>query len=282
MTLIGNYFIKDGIAAEIKSFSPSVLQESETVYEVIRIIGGVPLFWKDHLSRFFESLVKTQRRYAFGSETIMNCIKKLIKINQINNGNIQFLISGDTRSFFAFEIKSCYPTKNDYLKGVRSGIYSAERSNPTAKVIKQDLRRSVNQIIDKKGWYEALLVDNNGFITEGSKSNAFFIEDDTVFTSPTECVLPGITRKYVIEACEKENIKIQELQLCVNKLAMINAAFITGTSPKVLPVCSIDKWDYDVNNPILQRIMRRYNEILEHNLFENRIEWVNESADLPK
>ena len=74
-----------------------------------------------------------------------------------------------------FPIPHAYPTSEDYKQGVPTLTYSAMRENPGVKYINTDLRTRTNRLIKQKQVYEVLLVDKEGYITEGSRSNVFFI-----------------------------------------------------------------------------------------------------------
>jgi branched-chain amino acid aminotransferase len=87
-------------------------------------------------------------------------------------------------------------------------------------------------------------VNEAGNITEGSRSNVFFVAGNKVFTSPDECVLKGITRDYVIQVIEKEGMQVDKTLVNTADLGHIEGVFITGTSIKALPVSMIDNITY--------------------------------------
>jgi branched-chain amino acid aminotransferase len=117
-------------------------------------------------------------------------------------------------------------------------------------------------LITENDIYEVLLVNEDGLITEGSRSNIFFIENDQLITPPENLVLAGITRNLVIQVCQDENIPFAEKNLTYPELSGCSAAFITGTSPKVLPVNKIDDFRFHTGNPIMLAIIRKYNEMI--------------------
>ena len=105
-----------------------------------------------------------------------------------------------------------------------------------------------------------LLVDRNGQITEGSRSNVFFIKDGEVFTAPAEKVLLGVTRSKIIEIIRSMGVVLHEEAVDAGDIGSFDAAFISGTSPKVLPISSAGETSFDVNEPILRKIMEKYDE----------------------
>jgi branched-chain amino acid aminotransferase len=140
---------------------------------------------------------------------------------------------------------------------------NAVRSNPNAKVANLELNTRINQKIKKRNVFEAILLDDNGFITEGSRSNIFMIKDDLVFTAPLHNVLPGITRSKILEICSQQNYPVKEINLRPEDLVKMEAVFLTGTSPNVLPVKQINSVCFNsAANPLLIKIMKQYDAMI--------------------
>ena len=76
-----------------------------------------------------------------------------------------------------------------YTEGVKTILYYGERENPNAKIVNDNFRAKVTEEIKKSNAFEAILVDRNGLITEGSKSNIFAIKDGKLITAKAEAVL---------------------------------------------------------------------------------------------
>ena len=85
-----------------------------------------------------------------------------------------------------------------------------------------------------------------------------FIKEDIIYTPPEHKVLPGITRKHVIDISKRLDIKIIEQDISINNLTSFNVVFISGTSAKVLPVRRINDIFFDVKSKILRNIMEIY------------------------
>jgi branched-chain amino acid aminotransferase len=125
--------------------------------------------------------------------------------------------------------------------------------------MKQEVLRKVTQ----QDVFEILLSDDQGRITEGSKSNIFFVSGRKLITAPRHLVLPGITRQKVIEIAEALGVRISYKSLFYSDLNLMEGAFLTGTSPKVLPVCQVDEVEFSVKSELIKQIMKRYNELIE-------------------
>lgn len=236
------------------------------VYEVIRIVESVPLFFEDHMMRLHFSANLTKNKISISDSEIFHSIKQLIIENQVFNGNVKLLIqfkNNGLHSFYCFFIKHNYPTDLQYENGVLVKLFPTERQNPNAKLINTNYKKETESFINESLIYEALLVNKNGWITEGSKSNVFFIKGNLLFTAPKSMILEGITRKFVLKSAHLSFIDV--IEECVNQkdIHLYDAAFISGTSPKILPVSSIENVNYDVNNPVLRKLMTDYNEEIE-------------------
>ncbi|MNN25477.1 Branched-chain-amino-acid aminotransferase [compost metagenome] len=140
-------------------------------------------------------------------------------------------------------------------------MYFGERTNPNAKIVNDSFRDLVNKEIKENNAYEAILVDRNGDITEGSRSNIFMVKNNTIITSPLEAVLPGVTRGEIIELCLENNIDFKEEKVNYKDLDRLDGLFITGTSPKILPITSVNDRIFNSNvNEIIKVLIKTYDD----------------------
>jgi branched-chain amino acid aminotransferase len=120
----------------------------------------------------------------------------------------------------------------------------------------------VHKTLEKENVYETLLVHPKGYVTEGSRSNLFMIRDNQVFTAPIKDILPGITRKYIVQVCKDLKLNYQEKRVLRQELLTMDSLFITGTSPKALPIRNIYDKQFNVNHPILKSIIKEYDKLI--------------------
>ncbi|QGU95043.1 aminotransferase class IV [Clostridium bovifaecis] len=264
---IFNEYIKDN-----SEFDEKNLYIGKSLYEVIRIVKGVPLFLEDHLKRLYKSAKATGLEIWMQKEEIQKNIRELSKVNNVENGNVKivFNYNEDIETFLCYFLKASYPSEEMYDKGVKTSLYHAERQNPTAKVINISLREATNKIIKETGVYEVILVNRDGYITEGSRSNIFMIKDYKVYTAPIQEVLPGITRDYIIKACINLGYDVIEERINYKDIEKLQGLFISGTSPKVLPISRVGNINFDCKNKIIMEIMNEYDKILEEYINRNR------------
>lgn len=101
------------------------------------------------------------------------------------------------------------------------------------------------------------------YITEGSRSNVFFVKDEIFYTAPESKVLVGITRQKVIECLRQLNFELVEKAVSAAEISQFDAAFLTGTSPKVLPVSLIGKLRLNIQVLVLQKLMKSYDDKID-------------------
>ncbi len=265
----GRHFIRNDKILPAENFDPHILGEGQALYEVIRIISGKPLFMAEHLERLEQSAQKTNHLLNLSQPFILERVDDLIKACHIENVNIKLVIIYQLNKtelapdFYAYSIPTHYPSQEDYLNGVDTKSYYAKRSNPNAKVANIALNSAIQQEISKHKVYEILLLDHNGNITEGSRSNIFMVKGERIFTAPLQNVLPGITRSVVLRLCQKLGYSIIERKVAIEELADVDAVFLTGTSPNVLPIRSIDQFSFDsAANPAVKSIMQGYDKLI--------------------
>ena len=244
------------------------------LYEVVRIIDGIPVFLEDHLERLYHSAQLTGMELLPDSVSLTAMIKGYISSKKQNTGNIKLSFSFDDPSkepqcALNF-IPHYYPTREQYTNGVKVGLLNAVRPVPHAKVQNSDIRDRANHSISENNLFEVLLIDSDGNITEGSRSNVFFIKGETLYSSPAEKILQGITRIKIMQLCKIAGIQVVELAIPAATLNQYEAAFLTGTSPQILPVSSVDNIIYKTDLPLLVKLQRLYDQLIEHYLRERR------------
>lgn len=247
-------------------FSEKIFETDLSIYEVIRVFNGHPIFLQDNLIRLANSLKKSNIAIRVENLNIPDKLKHFIALENITEGNLKYVLhfTADQTNEYIFRIPHSYPTTKDYREGVPTITLQAIRENPGVKYINADLRTLTNRLIQERQVYEILLVDNDGYITEGSRSNVFFIKQQTLYTCPLEYVLPGTSRKRVFDICKVHRIPIIEQRIACDSIQEYEAAFITGTSPLILPINRINGIAFQADQPFLHHLMQYYFDLLEN------------------
>jgi branched-chain amino acid aminotransferase len=258
----GKHFILNGDLKPVEFFNNSLVTGGQSIYEVIRMVKGQPVFFHDHMDRLVNSVHLQNKKTLANVTDLRRSILMLIKSDRRKEANLKivFNYTGDSENYLIYYIKHSYPTAEQYKHGVKGTLYFAERKEPESKVINHTLRSSINQKLKEEEAYEAILVNENNLITEGSKSNIFFLSNDTIFTAPDDVILNGITRKHVLAICREHKIKYELKCVNADDISKYEAVFITGTSPMVLPLCCIDKVKFNTRLPLMEELLKLYSK----------------------
>ncbi|WP_252248653.1 aminotransferase class IV [Clostridium sp. ZBS20] len=254
---INKFFIENSNIKEINQLE-NIKVPGKVIYEVLRIIHGKPLFLENHLLRMENSFKLINIDQCLDNFKIINDIENLVRENEKLEGNIKLTYNVNEKVMRIFFINHSYPNEEMYKNGVKTILYFGERENPNAKIVNLNFREKVNIKIKENNAYEAILVDRNGYITEGSKSNIFMVKENVLLTSPIKTVLPGVTRGEIINIAIENGIKVEEVSYKYSDIEKLDGMFISGTSPKILPINQVDSIKMN-SNEIINKLIKCYN-----------------------
>ncbi len=258
----GDFFILNNQFLLADNFSEQ-LEQGVVVYEVMRIIDGHPLFFEDHFSRLINSCELIQMNINVEVGELLDKITGLALKNNILIGNVmvKFVFDRHIHNEVIYFIPHSYPSGEDYSRGVKTDFLYAERVNPEAKV-EQGIKQLANQKLKDSDLYELVLVDRDGYITEGSRSNIFLVKGNKLFSAPLNKILKGITLIKVLELAKHYKIDVIFENISADRLSDFESAFISGTSPGILPISSIGSFKFETTNSLMRRLMKHYNEMI--------------------
>ena len=271
-----NYFLHNLKFKNSSDFNENLLKTGTSIYEVIKVEKRLPVFLEDHLNRLFDSASISNLKINESYCDFEKLIAELIKKNEVQFGKLKIVVHFENIHSTLQKDLLIYFTPHSnlisriYENGVKVGVCDAIRINPNAKIYNSDARKRANQRILDDKLFEVLLVNKEGFITEGSRSNIFFIQDNQLLTPPKTDVLKGITRQKIIEICKKNDIPLSLKKVNYSDIHKIDALFLTGTSIKVLPVKSLEKFQFNSRNILLKKMMQLYNQSVEDYLSSKR------------
>ncbi|WP_018881686.1 MULTISPECIES: branched-chain amino acid transaminase [unclassified Thioalkalivibrio] len=115
------------------------------------------------------------------------------------------------------------------------------------------------------GYDEAMLLDTEGFVAEGSGENIFIVHDGVLFTPDLTSALDGITRRTVIELAREEGLEVIEKRITRDEVYIADEAFFTGTAAEVTPIREVDDRPIGTGTrgPITQRLQSRYFDVVQ-------------------
>ena len=148
--------LQNNLVTSEAGFSEKIFEKGLSIYEVIRIFKGNPIFLKDNLLRLDNSLKKSNIDIHVEDLNLPDKLQHFIRLENMTEGNLKYVLhftSGKPDEYI-FQIPHAYPTSEDYKQGVPTLTYSAMRENPGVKYINTDLRTRTNRLIKQKQVYE--------------------------------------------------------------------------------------------------------------------------------
>jgi branched-chain amino acid aminotransferase len=264
----GRFFVLNGQLTQSEKFDNKLVYEGESVYEIMRILKGVPLFFNDHMDRLIGSVSSSEKEFLSEISKIRTAIINLIEAEGKVNGNLKLVFNYkvDSANLLIYFVEASYPTEVQYQHGVRGILFPAQRKDPGSKVINQKLRAAISEKLSQTNAYEALLVNEDNEITEGSRSNIFFMKDEMFVTAPECFVLNGITRRNILKICDENRIRVEFRCVPVNELPDYDSVIMTGTSPLALPFSSVDDIVFETGFPLIRKLRELYLERADENI----------------
>lgn len=271
MQILGDWFYYNDSFYPKTQFLSQISFQYNRIYEVLRVVNGKPLFLIDHYERFLDSCAQLHIESKLTFAEITTFIQLIITKNNITTCNIRFeeILEEISVSFAGYLVPFSYPDAESYHKGVKVHTYATERQNPHVKQssVNNIIREQLKNIYEIHDVFEVLLVDHFGFITEGSRSNVFFVKDNILISPPSKEILEGITRKKVLEIAQNMDIEFVERKISKEEIDTMDACFITGTSPKILPVCQIDQSTFQVRHKLVLQLMKSYDALIKDSCY---------------
>jgi branched-chain amino acid aminotransferase len=213
---------------------------------------------KEHIDRFFDSGLIGGLTIPYSKKEIVGACKETLRANGLKAGYIRPL------AFIGEGVMGVYPGDNPiqvaiitwswgaYLgeealeKGIRAKVSSYTRHHVNVMMTKAKIAGNyVNSVLAKRevmklGYEEALMLDTEGYISEGSGENVFIVRNGVIKTTPLTSILSGITRNSVIQIAKSRKIPLVEEKFTRDELYTAQEAFFTGTAAEITPIREVD------------------------------------------
>lgn len=236
------------------------------VYESIRVSNGTVYFLDDHTGRLMESARIIGLAHPFTSGGVSRAIAELLEKNGATSCNIKILlIGGKTAGEAQLNIlclNPLFPDKKIYRDGASVVTYEYERSFPHAKTLNMLESYLAYRKAKEAGAYDALLIDRQGRILEGTRTNFFCIKGKTLFSPSEENILLGVTRKSVLKVAADNGFEVVQKDIRPSDLHEYDGAFLTSTSAKILPIRSVDVLTFAGQPQALKELMEAFDTFI--------------------
>lgn len=241
-----NYFNGKIVAADetMIHFSDLAFLRGFGIFDFLRSIGGKPVFIEDHLDRFENAAKMMGLAIPVSRETLRDIIAEVIRLNSHELLGIKLILTG------GYSSDGFTPAKKSNLL-VTAKPFTFSEPTLGYKLMSYEYRREIPEIktlsyigpIKMLPKLRAMQADDflyywDGLISESSRSNVFIVKDQKVITAKTG-VLHGITRKYVIKACEGI-FEVEERDVTLAETLAADEVFITSSNQRIIPIIQVD------------------------------------------
>jgi len=232
------------------------------VFEGIRCYktdtGSAVFRLQEHVDRLFDSAHILQMELPFTREAVNEAILETIRVNKIDACYIRPL------AFIGYGAMGIFPKENpvelsiavwpwgSYLgeeglkNGIRVKVSSYNRPHVNATMVRAKTTANyANSLLAKRealkdGYDEAMLLDTDGYVAEGSGENVFMARKGVIKTPPLTSILEGITRETIMQLAAERGMRLVEEQITRDELYIADEAFFTGTAAEITPIREVD------------------------------------------
>jgi len=209
-----------------------------------------------HYERLKRSCELVGIPYDWDNNELIKQTYKLLELNKLKDAYIRPIVYSDPNMTLIapdkVNIMICAWEWGAYLgdKQLKVGISPFQRPNPKSTFVEAKISgHYVNSILattdaKKRGFDEALLLDMNENVAEGSGANIFIEKKGKLYTPALGNILAGITRATVIELCKVLDIEVIEKEISVKELKNADSAFFCGTAAEIIGIHTIDDTVY--------------------------------------
>ncbi|MBU5350159.1 branched-chain-amino-acid transaminase [Paenibacillus lautus] len=253
--LDGEFVTKEN--AKVSVFDHGFLY-GDGIFEGIRIYNGNIFKCKEHLDRLYDSAKSIDLVIPLAYDELLEAMAETIRRNDMRNGYIRIVVSRGAGNLGLDPRRCPKPTvliiveqlaiysEEAYLNGLKAVSVAQRRNIPDALNPKIKSLNYLNNILVKiqsnfAGADEAIMMNAQGYVTEGSGDNIFIVKNGVVTTPPCYLgVLEGITRQAIIDLCDKLGIKLKEEPFSMHDVYIADEVFFTGTAAEVIAAREID------------------------------------------
>ncbi|UCG77638.1 MAG: branched-chain amino acid transaminase [Nitrospirota bacterium] len=222
---------------------------------------------EEHVKRLFKSSHIFLLKIPFSEEEISEAIKETINANGLRECYIRPLVYiGDggmglyvkdnpTRVSIAVWPWGSYLGDDGIKNGIKVKTSSFARGNVNSNMARAKVcgYYVTSQLAKKEamscGFDEALLLDSEGYVSEGSGENVFIVRNGIIKTTPLTSILEGITRESIMHIAKDEGIPVSEERFTRDEVYISDEAFFSGTAAEITPIISLDDREIGSGKP---------------------------------
>jgi branched-chain amino acid aminotransferase len=249
---------------------------------------------REHVERLFDSAQIGELKIPYSKREILEACKETLRINRLKEGYVRPIVfigdgvmgvhPGDNpiRVAIVTWLWGAYLGEEALEKGIRVKVSSYTRHHVNVMMTKAKISGNyVNSVLAKRevtrmGYDEALMLDTEGYVSEGSGENVFIVRNGVLKTTPLTSVLPGITRDSVIQIAKNKRVVLIEERFSRDEVYTAQEVFFTGTAAEITPIREVDdrKIGDGKPGPITKELQSTFFDIVKGKNAEYR-EWLD-------
>lgn len=240
------------------------------VFDFLRTYGGKPFFLKEHLERLARSASLIGLDFSWSLDELVEIVIQTLRRNQHDESNIRILVTGGSsddfitpqgRSRLIIMVTPLFKTPQWwYSNGVKIITVSPERYIPNAKSINYIPAAIALKQASRQDAVEAVYVDRDGFVLEGTTTNLFIFIDNKLVT-PGTGILSGITRQVTLMITDGlYDTEIRDIKM--EQLLHASEVFLTASNKEIVPVIQVNDTSIGDGRPgeRTRHIMKKFAE----------------------
>ncbi len=226
---------------DLAKMTPGVLR-ADGVFETMMLEHGRIAFLKDHMKRFARGLKFYKIKSFLSQKEFMKIVARLVGVNGLKSARVRLMAWKDRVVHTAVICQAFSPKSQKTFKGKTFVVKTLWPNPKNLKTLNYRIFREAYLKASKSGFDEAILLNRKNKITEGSRTNLFFVKDNVLYTPSlsTGC-LDGVTRRVVISLANQRKLTVKEVEAHLEDILSADEAFLTNSIGGVLPLVSIDK-----------------------------------------
>ncbi len=267
--------------AKISVFDHGFLY-GDGVFEGIRAYNGRVFKLREHIDRLYDSAKAIDLKIPVSKEEFMEIILETLRRNKLRDAYIRPIVTRGIGDLGLDPNKCGKPSiiviaqpwgrlyGDLYERGLRAVTVTIRRNAIDSLPPNIKSLNYLNNVLAKieanaKGGDEAIFLDHNGYVSEGSGDNVFIVKNGEVITPPTINNLKGITREVVIDIIKKLGIPFKEMNISLYDLYTADEIFVTGTAAEICPITWIDGRVVGDGKPgeITKKLMEEFRKLTE-------------------
>lgn len=278
------------------------------VFEGVRAYNtpnGTAIFrLEDHTKRLFNSAKILGMKIPFSPEQVSEAQLEVLRANKLKEAYLRPMVfyGAEGMGLRADNLKThiivaawtwgAYLGADNVERGIRVKTSSYSRQHVNASLCRAKANANyltsmlaLNEAL-RDGYDEAVMLDPEGFIAEGSAENIFLVQDGALHTPDITSALDGITRRTVIQLAQDLDIPVFQRRLTRDEMYISDEAFFTGTAAEVMPIREADNRAIGkgARGPITEKLQKAYHAQVkgERSEYPEWLAYVNEPAAAPK